>query len=286
MRKIFLGVPIVLLGLSWLILPKKDAPKKHNQSTIVSVDPTLVESMASLKTTHNNQLLPWSADDGIVSLAQIYEQELEKKENALWQQAQRQFGISRTTFNTKVKNKQYAFTNKQAQRSASLSQEVIVFVEDILQKCGFDPKTIKILANRDAGTSPAGAISTTMFIYQPAFEKLDRRAFSYIVAHEAMHIKHQDSIERMVLKSMLAQDGNLTELQERFIDNYTRFQETRADIHAILIDPLFAEGGVVYFDHLVTKSNTLTTVHPKSQDRLQLCSTVFNAWNLIPTVVS
>lgn len=262
--------------------------KKQNNTTTnsaLSVDPTIVTSMASLRTVNDKPLLPWSADDGIVSLAELYEEELKKQENKLWSQAQSVFGLNRKTFNQKVAADRYKFTNKKAKRSEQLSSEVIAFVEDILQKCGFDPKTIAILANTTAGTSPAGTISKAIYIYEPAFKKLDRRAFTYIVAHEAMHIRHQDSIERMTLKKMLMVNGQLTEQQETFLNNYSRFQETRADLHAILIDPLFAQGGIVYYNHLLTNSNTDTTVHPKSKDRLRLCMAVDEAWCLIPKTV-
>jgi len=281
MRNQLLIILAAAVCASCIALQKK--PCIDDKTSTISLDPTVVESMTLLRSTKpsQDQLLPWDALDGHSGLAECYEQQLQKQQTKLWRQAKENFGLDHTAFKKKVKAKRYNFTNKKAKRSRSLSHEVIEFVETILQQCGFDPKTVEIIANTQAGTSPAGTISKAMYIYEPAFHTLDRRAFSYIVAHEAMHIRHQDSIERMVLKQMLGNNGRISEKQTKFVNNYARFQETRADIHAILIDQRFAEGGIVYFEHLVKKSHCDTTLHPKSEDRLRLCKTVNDAWNMI-----
>lgn len=279
---------ILILGISLgaianLVLLKRSHPEKAAPSTsTLSLDSSLLESMVFLQTNDNKQILTWNSLDGFQAARDFYLNELAKHEEQLWQEAQQLFGLHKDTFHNRLKDYCYNFSNKKAKRSQTLSPQTITLVESVISDCGLDPKTVQIIHDPKMTTSPAMATHKTIFINEKAFTTYSPEGVRFIIAHETMHIKHQDGMAHGVLDFLLEEKNIPKDKQKQFVHKFLRFQETRADVEAVLINKQFAKGGTSFFTDLERLFTCSTRKHPKTADRLDLCKTVTALWDSLP----
>lgn len=275
--KITLILGLGLIGASFITAR---ISKKLSQNKSITLDGSIIESMVFLKTTDDTkQLLPWNPQDGHQSVSEFYHTELKKHEDTLWQEATEKFGLNRDEFKKQLKLYSYDFKNKQAKRSGKLSPETIQIIEKVLKQCGLDPCTVEIVGDPKLSGSPAMATHTTILINEKEFKQYSPEGVRFIIAHETMHLKNQDGMAHGLLETMLAPDRNFTKAHKEMVNKFCRFQETRADIQAILTNDQFARGGVSFFKELMNFAECGTKKHPKNSDRIDLCQTVTRIWN-------
>lgn len=252
---------------------------KQQKTNSINLQGNTVESMVFLENNEPNTILPWNSQDGHEAVCTFYQKELIKHEDALWQEAQKTFGITKESFQKRLTDYRYTFNNKNAKRSPKLSPSTITMVEEVITQCGLNPKTIEIMDDSKMIGSPAMANHKTIFINEKSFKKYSPEGVRFIIAHETMHIKHQDGMAHGVLDFLLEEKQTPKDQQKQFVNKFLRFQETRADIHAVLLHKEIAQGGISFFTDLDKMFECGTKRHPRNSDRLDMCTTVSLVWD-------
>ncbi|HEX2978085.1 MAG TPA: M48 family metalloprotease [Candidatus Babeliales bacterium] len=187
-------------------------------------------------------------------------------------------GISKDNCYKKAQKIEIVLRNEESPTvDKTLSENTRAIVNEVLRVCGINPETISLIVINDAPCA-AGANNDSIAINPTLFESLPIHAQKFVIAHEAQHIIHKDSL----VKDIIMEEVKDKSLDYTSIDcpvnQLSRFFENRADILAALLGKDYAKG---YQDRAElwvknNKSNPGTT-HPKHETRLALAQEIYSA---------
>ncbi len=165
-----------------------------------------------------------------------------------------------------------------------LKQETITIVKDVLRDFDINPADIQIVPYKGKG-SPAAADDSTIFIDEDECAHFSLEACKFVIAHEISHLQAQDESLYQSLYSLSQTKRTSKRKKKEALEAFRRFQETRADICALLHGgKKYAQGAFDFMYKLqeLDGGDNPGITHPKTSIRLKnarkLCTMM--GWNV------
>lgn len=160
--------------------------------------------------------------------------------------------------------------------ASSKIRNLITLVADFLH---FDLSNMDLISTKDPNQSPAVASINAIYVDEDAVLQFTDDAIKFIIAHEIQHILNQDSYGLYAVDQALKE--RQIELQKddpEFVSNqFSRFNETRADINAATAHPEIAHGYIEFTQEVIKQGRRQKKTHPKHEDRLALAQEIYSS---------
>ena len=238
---------------------------KHIQLLIITVAFCVLGTMVYYGINRKNHAP--TIESSHKALQTIYQEKLTNHEQQIWHQITQKTGIlledakkERRIINEHKKNAIKTI-------DTSISKENRELIQNTLLEFGINPKTIQLKAygNKDSALSADDYI---IYIHEPTFNAFSIDAKKFVIAHEIQHILNQDTSMDGALWRLL---GHTRKAIQPEIDALSRFTELRADVGALLHNPEYLEGGIIFFKTLLEDDGDPATIsHPKNSQRLSV----------------
>ncbi|MGE0009266.1 MAG: hypothetical protein AB7F19_01885 [Candidatus Babeliales bacterium] len=208
------------------------------------------------------------------SSAQPFLDRIDTLMTTTWQQLEQDLHIDYSTckafideYGNELKTDILRDNRRIAKKSPKISASILEIVYEILNDFGIDPRSISIISYDGQG-SPAGADDYTLHIDENAFASYSPEAQRFIIAHEISHMKNRDHTFASALASLLECESNS---RPAAFHAFERATELRADIHAMLKHPDYAQGGISFFQALLDRNGDGRGItHPRPSERLKV----------------
>ena len=177
----------------------------------------------------------------------FYQTWLQEEEQKIWQEVAALTDVSYDQCKTLVTEFQKAHDEETAQLTQQIkidkevSPAVKKLIEDIAKDFGINSIAI-VSCNYPV---PAATHGPVVFVNEEIFTNIPLAAQQFVIAHEMVHIVHQDDEMRFVLKNKNYFMNDNNGLDDA-INKLYRFHELRADILAALTSKKYADGYVAY----------------------------------------
>lgn len=198
---------------------------------------------------------------------------LQEEENAVWDLITTQTGVTLEQCKQnqqKYQEEETLFYKKsneeQIKKAKKLSSSIQQLIAEVFTDFDIDIQSIDIISYKGNG-NPAAADDWTLFVDEVALLSYPIDAQYFILGHESVHIKCKDHSTNTALQRLIKKNNKATEVA---LTAFGRFQETRADILAMLKGDKYVEGGISFFQVLRERegANFEIPSHPKTSDRI------------------
>ncbi len=220
-----------------------------------------------------------------------FQKKMNEHEQLTWDLLQTNTGVTKGKCFQKQKENYQTYKKSQKEnwqykrsRYPKLKQKTITIVENVLRDFDINPADIQIVPYKGKG-SPAAADDSTIFIDEDEFAYFSPKACKFFIAHEISHLQAQDDSLYKSLYSLSQAKRTSQRKKKKALEAFRRFQETRADICALLNGgKKYAQGAFDFLYKLqeLDGGDNPGITHPKTSIRLKnahkLCTMM--KWNV------
>lgn len=210
---------------------------------------------------------------------------LKQEHSPLWEKLEK-YGITPDRIEKLIQEHQEFYQKeikkyeKQMCCKEPLSAPLLKVVDEVLADFGFKSNEINILSY--TFESPAASHEHGLFINEAILGEFSLKAQRFLIAHELIHILHNDSIRAFVIE-LYARKNPAQSLSDLLIE-YSQYCEKRADICASLKSPQYAQGYLDFMNAVLADEQADTyqdaaPSHPQDRERLEIAQNIVNMVN-------